>query len=221
MARGWVLRLALAALAASAFFAPGCSEAGQGISSPDSQEVIASVGELAARGSDEDVIQIEVATISADPEVAAEAVRGLGSIRRPEAVEALKRVIGEETRPEVREEAAYQLGLHREAPPIPFLEQLLQRDASPRVRAAAASSLARLREWSDIPLLVDVAENDADVMVQGRAVAAVESMIGIRVGFDRHASAAERRKAVQRLRSVAMTAGAVLAPQDDRRRGGA
>jgi len=221
MVRRWGLISALAALAASALFAPGCSEPGQGINSPDSSEAIASVGELAARASDEDVIQIEVATISADPQVAAEAVRGLGSIRRPEAVEALKRVITEETRPEVREEVAYQLGLQRETPPIQFLEQVLQRDASPRVRAAAASSLARLRGWEDIPLLMDVAEKDADAMVQSRAVAAVESMIGISVGYDWHASAAERRKAVQRLRSVALTAGAALAPQDPRREGGA
>lgn len=212
--------LALAAAGAGSLCVCGCAEPGQAINSSDSREVVKAVGELAARGSDEDVIQIEVAAISTDVQAASEAVRGLGSIRRAEAVEALTRIIAEETRPEVREEAAYQLGLQQEAPPIELLEQVLQRDSSPRVRAAAASSLGRLRVWEDIPLLVDVAEREADVMVQARAVAAVESMIGLRVGYDWQASAQERGKAVRRLRGIALTAGAALAPQDARRAGG-
>jgi HEAT repeat protein len=221
MGKVGLLTPALAAAAAVALFcAPGCAEPGQGINSSDSREVIASVNELAARGSEEDVVQIELATISTDAHVAAEAVRGLGSIRCAEAVAALKRVAVEEKRPEVREEVAYQLGLQREEAPIEVLEQLLQRDASPRVRAAAASSLARLRVLEDIPLLVDVAERETDVFVQSRAVSAVESMIGLKVGYDVRAPAPERRSAVRRLRGVALVAGAALAPQDARREGG-
>jgi len=208
-----------AAGAAGLLCAAGCTEPGQGINSPDSREVVTAVNELAARGSDDDVMQIELATINGDAQVAAEAVRALGAIRSVEAATALKRVAVEERRPEVREEVAYQLGLQGEEVPAPFLEQLILRDTSPRVRAAAASSLGRLRVWVDIPLLVDVAEKDADAMVQSRAVAAVESMIGIGVGYDSRASAPERRKALARLRGVALTAGAALAPQDGRREG--
>jgi len=211
---------ALAAVGAAGFFcAAGCTEPGQGINSPDSREVVAAVKELAARGSGDDVTRIELATINADAQVAAEAVRALGAIRSAEAATALKRVAVEERRPEVREEVAYQLGLQGEEAPAQFLEQLILRDASPRVRAAAASSLGRLRVWVDIPLLVDVAEKDADAMVQSRAVAAVESTIGVGVGYDWRASVQERRKALVRLRGIAMTAGAALAPQDRRREG--
>jgi hypothetical protein len=175
---------------------------------------------LASRGHDEDVQQIELATINSDSVVAAEAVRGLGSVHRAAAVETLKRVALEEQRPEVREEAVYQLGLQRESPPVGFLEQTLLRDGSPRVRAAAASSLERLRVWEDIPLLVDVAEKDPDVMVQSRAVSAVEGMIGAKIGYDLQASVQDRRNAVKRLRAIAVTAGAALAPQDVHRAGG-
>ncbi|MCX5654024.1 MAG: HEAT repeat domain-containing protein [Planctomycetota bacterium] len=221
MSKGGALVSALAAVAAAWFLcAAGCAEPGQGVTSPNSKEVIASVGELASRGHDEDVRQIELATISIDSEVAAEAVRGLGSVRGPAGVEALKRVALEEQRPEVREEAVYQLGLQRESPPVGFLEQTLLRDGSPRVRAAAASSLERLRVWEDIPLLVDVAEKDPDVMVQSRAVSAVEGMIGAKIGYDSQASVQDRRKAVKRLRAIALTAGAALAPQDAHRAGG-
>ncbi|MCX5684123.1 MAG: HEAT repeat domain-containing protein, partial [Planctomycetota bacterium] len=201
--------------------AHGCAEPGQGINSSDSREVITSVNALAARGSAEDVVQIELATISTDAHVASEAVWGLGSIHSAEAVAALKRVAVEEKRPEVREEVAYQLGLQRQEASIEMLlEQLLLNDVSPRVRAAAASSLARLRVWEDIPLLVDAAERETDAMVQSRAVSAVESMIGTKVGYDVRAPAPDRRSAVRRLRGVALVAGAALASQDARREGG-
>jgi HEAT repeat protein len=213
----WVL--ALTAAAAGLFCALGCSDTGQGITSPDSREVVRAVGELAERGSDDDIVQIELATISSDVQVAAEAVRGLGAIRRPESAEALMRVLAEEKRPEVREEVAYQLGLQHRRAPIEILEQVIQRDSSPRVRAAAASSLARLRVWEDIPLLMDVAEKETDVMVQSRAVSAVENLIGLKVGYDSRASAQERQSAVKRLRGIALTAGAALAPQDAHREG--
>jgi HEAT repeat protein len=196
-----VLVLALAAVAVGLLCAPGCSEPGQAVNSSDAREVVKAVGELAARGSDEDV-------------------RGMGAIRSAEAVAALKRVALEEERPEVREEVAYQLGLQSEDASMQLLEQLLQHDTSARVRAAAASSLARLRVWVDIPLLMDVAERETDVMVQGRAVAAVESMIGLKVGYDSRATAQERRSALSRLRGIALTAGAALAPQDAHRERG-
>jgi HEAT repeat protein len=218
---GVLLLTLLLAAAAGLLCAAGCAEPGQSVNSPDSREVIAAVGELAQRGRDDDVVQIELATINGDSLVAAESVRALGSLRRAEAVEALKRVVTEEKRPEVREETVYQLGLQRQEAPVvvDILEQLVQRDALPRVRAAAATGLARLRVWEDIPLLVDVAERDADAMVQSRAVAAVESMIGLKVGYDWQASASERRAAVKRLRGIAMTAGAALAAQDARPHG--
>ena len=209
-----------AAVAVGLLCAPGCSEPGQAVNSSDAREVVKAVGELAARGSDEDVMQIELAAINTDVHVAAEAVRGLGAIRSAEAVAALKRVALEEERPEVREEVAYQLGLQSEDASMQLLEQLLQHDASARVRAAAASSLARLRVWVDIPLLMDVAERETDVMVQSRAVAAVESMIGLKVGYDSRATAHERRSALSRLRGIALTAGAALAPQDAHRERG-
>jgi HEAT repeat protein len=211
--------VAAAAFAIGGLCAAGCKDPDQGIQSSNPNDVAKSVGELAKRGTDEAVEQISRAATHADSMVATEAVRSLGSMRQPKAVEALRRVAAEEKRPDVREAAVLELGRQTCDPQVRLLEETLQRDPEPRVRAAAASSLARLKAWDTLALLMDVAEKDPDLMVQSRAVAAVETMIGLKFGYDAHAPPAERQKALARMRSIAMTAAATLKQGETRRRG--
>jgi HEAT repeat protein len=211
---------AAAALALGAVWVAGCKDPEQGVVSSNPDEVAKSVGELAKRGTDEAVAKIDLATTHADSMVATEAIRSLGSMHRPKAVEALRRVASEEKRPDVREAAVLELGRQTRDQQIALLEGVLQRDPQPRVRAAAASSLARLNAWGSIPLLLDVAERDPDVLVQSRAVAAVETMIGMRFGYDTAAPAEQRQKVLTRMRSIAVTAAASLKQAETRRRPG-
>jgi len=206
-----------AAVVLAAFWTAGCKDPAQGVQSSDPNEVARSVSDLAKRGRDEDVERIEQVTTHTDTMVATEAVRSLGSMRRPKAVQALSRVAAEEKRCEVRETAVIELGRQREEPSLGMLEQILQRDPDPRVRAAAASSLSRLRAWDSVPLLMDVAEKDPDLMVQGRALAAVETMIGLKFGYESAAPPEERRKAIARMRVIAMTAAATLRQAEARK----
>ena len=140
-------------------------------------------------------------------------------MRQPKAVQALQRVVAEEKRPDIREAAVLELGRQTCDQQVRLLEEVLQRDPEPRVRAAAASSLARLKAWDTLPLLMDVAEKDPDLMVQSRAVAAVETMISLKFGYDVHAPPEQREKALARMRGIAMTAAATLKQGETRRRG--
>ena len=215
-------RAALAAwfiVGTAAALLAGCRDPAEGVQSADTREVVKSVEELARRGSDEDIERIYEVTTHNNSLVAAEAVRGLGSIRRPKAVEALSRVVAEEQRSDIREEAVLQLGRQKEDPPISILRQVIQADPDARVRAAAATSIAGLRSWDDAALLMDVAERDPDLVVQSRAVSAVEDMIGLKFGYDSRAPMAERQKALARMRSIALTAAATLRQYDSRAAG--
>jgi HEAT repeat protein len=165
--RAWVAVAALAGCAA--LWPAGCNDPAEGVNSSNSSEVRKSLNELGKRGKEEDVDRVAETTTHANPAIAAEAVRSLGSMHQTKAVEALTKVAAEETRSEVREEAVLELGRQKEVPSLDTLRQIVQRDPDPRVRAAAATSIARLRSWDDVALLMDVAEKDPDVLVQSGA----------------------------------------------------
>jgi HEAT repeat protein len=206
-------------LASALAIGAGCSDPSKGLASSDPSEVVTSVKELARAGRDADVERISQATTHADTMVATEAVRCLGSIRREKAVEALSRVVTEEKRPPVREAAVLELGRQTSDPPIRVLEQTVQHDADSRVRGAAATSLARLRAWDQIPLLMDVAEKDPDPVVRSRAVGAIETMLGVKFGYELHGMPEQQHKALARMRSIAMKAAATLRDAEARRNG--
>lgn len=112
----------------------------------------------------------------------------------------------EEKRGAVRQEAVIQLGRQRSPEALAVLRQVIKTDPDPRVRAAAATSIATQRSLLDVPLLVQVAENETDPLVQARAVGSVEQLVGLKFGYDPTASPAERKKALLRMRSIAVTA---------------
>ena len=68
-------------------------------------------------------------------------------------------------------------------PMIASLQETLTNGRSPEVRAAAIVGLARTGERSVLPVLVKAIEDD-DQLVSGRAVAAVQHLLGVRYEVD-------------------------------------
>lgn len=68
-------------------------------------------------------------------------------------------------------------------PVIASLQETLTNGRSPEVRAAAIVGLARTGERSVLPVLVKAIEDD-DQLVSGRAVAAVQHLLGVRYEVD-------------------------------------
>ncbi len=66
---------------------------------------------------------------------------------------------------------------------IASLQETLTNGRSPEVRAAAIVGLARTGERSVLPVLVKAIEDD-DQLVSGRAVAAVQHLLGVRYEVD-------------------------------------
>ena len=202
--------VAAVVLAMGGLWVAGCGDSTDKLKSDDSATCVQGLRELAKSSRDEAVQKVAETVGHRDEVVAAEAVRALGQIRRPRAAEALKQVASAERRGVVRQEAVIQLGRRPDANSLEVLRQVVETDPDPRVRAAAATSLARLGSLTDVPLLVKVAENDDDLVVQSRAVGAVESLSGLKFGYDSKAPVDERKRALERMRGVAATAAAVL-----------
>ena len=68
-------------------------------------------------------------------------------------------------------------------PVIASLQETLTNGRSPEVRAAAIVGLARTGDRSVLPVLVKAIEDD-DQLVSGRAVAAVQHLLGVRYEVD-------------------------------------
>ena len=66
---------------------------------------------------------------------------------------------------------------------IASLQETLANGRTPEVRAAAIVGLARTGDRSVLPLLVEAIEDD-DQLVSGRAVAAVQHLLGVRYEVD-------------------------------------
>ena len=213
LARHW--RLGALALALAAW---GCGDSAEENLDASSREGrVEAVRALGKRRSDAAAEKLASMVNHEDEETAVEAVRALGRMRRPSASRVLRKVVSENRRPKIRRDAAVELGYQRETQEAAeVLRRVLRTDPDPRVRGAAATGLANLKSLADVPLLVEVAETEDDAMVQGRAVGAVERMIGVRFGYDSKASVEERRQAVARMRAVAIRAAAVLQERERR-----
>jgi len=194
--------LALAAIATA-----GCSEPSEELASPDQAVAIEAL--RACRDDTRDEVAAKVARVVARPDtrVASEAVRSLGRMRSRGAVRALAHIAGgaSEQRGAIRREAVVQLGRRREDPEAAeAIREAVRTDPDPHVRAAAATGLGWRRSPAEVPLLVEVAETDADPMVQACAVSAVERVVGLRFRYDPHDPPDARRRALARVREMAM-----------------
>jgi len=208
----WIPSLVAAAVAGLAV--AGCSDPSVDLESGDASETIQAL-RACDKTADEKVVERVAEVVShKDTMVAAEAVRSLGRMRHPAAVDALKDVAGgtKERRSPLRQEAVIQLGRQRGAKEevLPVLREIVQRDPDPRVRGAAAVSISKQRSLHDVALLMEVAENETDCVVQAQAVGAVERMVGLKFGYDPQAPKAERDKALKRMRRFAIPAATAV-----------
>ena len=119
----------------------GCSDPAGKLNSSNPDEVIAAIRAVAQRGSDEDVDLLADMTANKEEIFAKEAVRGIGSIQRPKAVEALRRVASVETRESIRAEAVLQLAHRPDAETAELLRKIVLVDPAPAVRAAAVGGI--------------------------------------------------------------------------------
>jgi len=214
---GWRWRAGLLGLAAAlGLAAVGCGDSASLTGEPG--DVVEGLRQLGDHERDEVVEKVADMVKHQDEMVSAEAVRALGRMQATRASEVLRKVVGEDKRGVVRQEAVIQLGRRNDAQALPVLRQTVKTDPDPRVRGAAATSVARMGSLPDVGLLMDVAETDDDVLVQTRAVGAIERLVGLKFRYDSKASPEERRKVLERMRSIAATAASSL--QEDKLRAG-
>ena len=90
-------------------------------------------------------------------------------------------------------------------PMIASLQETLTNGRSPEVRAAAIVGLARTGERSVLPVLVKAIEDD-DQLVSGRAVAAVQHLLGVRYEMDEQPLDREGRRRVAGMARTDMAA---------------
>jgi HEAT repeat protein len=193
------------AIGLAAVIATGCQDPVAMVASSNTDEVVAGIRLLAKRGTDEDIGLLTEVTANKDESIAREAARGIGTIQRPKAAEALTKVASTDPRGNVREEAVLQLGRQPEANPMEFLKKMVQSDPDPRVRTSAAASLERLGSRKDtklLELLIDVAEKDGDPAVQVRAVRAVEALTQMSFLYNQSDTLPKKQAAIERMRNM-------------------
>jgi len=79
------------------------------------------------------------------------------------------------------------------------LIEALRTDESPAVRVAAATALGQLKCWNAGPALMD-ALADPDARVRSRAGAALDRIIGLKMGF--RANGPNRQRVIRKIRTV-------------------
>jgi HEAT repeat protein len=208
MAKHVALAVALAGAGLFGLWVAGCSDPAKDAKSGDAKKQMKALSELAKRGDEKAIEVISEVVKDTDQRVAVEAVRNLGSIRRPAAVAALKKVATADQRDPVRQEAVAQLGRVGGEEAKGVLRQAARVDPDPRVREEAAMGFALQRSFEDVPLLVEIAETEQDPVVQTRAVRAIEMILGMTFKYDPGAPLAERKKVVARIRLQAATLAA-------------
>ncbi len=205
---GTSLAIGLACLAVC-----GCGTAPEErLLSGQAAERIRAIRELARRDGGAAADALARATHHPDTMTCAEAVRALGRMASPRARERLSEAALDHPRARLRLLAVQCLGRGGHPEAAETLRAALKTDVDAGVRAEAARALAYAGTMADVPLLVGVAEAETDAGVQSAAIGAVEAMLKVDFRFDRAASEAERRAAVQRIRQVAIR-GAVLMNQ--------
>lgn len=208
MAKHMALALALAGAGLLCLWVAGCSDPAKDVKSSDPKTQMRALSELAKRGDEKAIELISEVVKDTDQQVAVEAVRNLGSIRRPPAVAALKTVATTDQRDAVRVVAVAQLGMVGGEEAKGVLRQAARVDPDPRVREEAAMGFVLQRSLEDIPLLVEIAETEQDPVVQTRAVRAIEAILCVTFKYDPGAPLAERKKALARVRLGAINIAA-------------
>ena len=208
MAKHVALAVALAGAGLFGLWVAGCSDPAKDAKSGDAKRQMKALSELAKQGDEKAIEVISEAVKDTNQQVATEAVRNLGTIRRPAAVTALKKVVATDQRDPVRQEAVGQLGKVGGQEALGALRQVVRVDPDPRVRETAAYGFAIQRSFEDVPLLVEIAESEQDPVVQTRAVRAIEMILGVSFQYDPGAPVAARKKALERIRLGAATLAA-------------
>jgi HEAT repeat protein len=208
MAKHVALAVALAGAGLFGLWVAGCSDPAKDAKSGDAKKQMKAFSELAKQGDQKAIEAISEGVKDPNPEVAVEAVRNLGSIRRPAAVTALKKVATADQRDVVRQEAVAQLGKVGGREAMGVLRQAARVDPDPRVRETAAYGFAIHRSFEDVPLLVEIAETEQDPVVQTRAVRAIEMILGMTFKYDPGAPLAVRKEALARIHLQAATLAA-------------
>jgi HEAT repeat protein len=208
MAKHVALAVALAGAGLFGLWVAGCSDPAKDAKSGDAKKQMKALSELAKQGDEKAIEVISEVVKDTNQQVATEAVRNLGTIRRPAAVTALKKVVATDQRDPVRQEAVGQLGKVGGQEALGALRQVVRVDPDPRVRETAAYGFAIQRSFEDVPLLVEIAESEQDPVVQTRAVRAIEMILGVSFQYDPGAPVAARKKALERIRLGAATLAA-------------
>ena len=197
----------------------GCSDPSEKLDVSDRDACLEALRECAAGGSDEAVDRVAAVVGHDDTLLAAEAIRTLGRMNTPRAVEVLCEMASgaREKRGGLRQEAVVQLGRQEGAEALKVLRQVVKMDPDPRVRVGAITSLTRQRSLEDVPLLVKVAETDSDPVVQARAVGAVERLVQLKFRYNPAGTPEERQEALRRMRSLALTAARAVKGWTDKR----
>ena len=160
---------------------------------------------------DPQLAQIRQFQESGDVEGLAERVGRGDALVAGRAVEALGRVGSRslrhieaamhDPRPRVREKAATAFARVARYDNARSLARMATKDESPNVRAAAVSGLGKLAAFDEMDTIL-AAMSDPDLAVRRRAGRAARKIACAEVGYDPEAPPAERRVAIERMRSV-------------------
>ena len=170
--------------------------------SDKTEERLAAIDELAARGSESGMRAI--AELTGDPEtrVACRALLAVASSKLDDRRKYIERA-AKDDRAEVRQAAMVGLGrLNDKKRDAETLAQVV-RDTKedPYVRAAAVQAIGRLRAWDQRHAAIDALE-DPSPLVRGRAAAALKNMVGRDFLFRANDPPEERAKAVANIRAM-------------------
>jgi HEAT repeat protein len=180
----------------------GCSDPEKEVRSGDATKRMQAIRTLAERGTEEDIQRIAEAAGHEDATTAREAVVALGRSRSPAAVKALANVAVADQRAGLRQMAVSSLAEYETPEAARALRQALQADEDACVRGEAAASLGRAGSLDDIEFLVGQLDRETDPVVQSRTVAAIESLIRLRFGYDPAAPPKERQEALRRVKAA-------------------
>ncbi|MCP4377796.1 MAG: HEAT repeat domain-containing protein [bacterium] len=173
-----------------------CWPGGDDPNSPDPQERLRAINELAGSTDGESVSTL--VSLSGDPKqhVAIAAVKAIGATPKTSHAPLRKILTGTSNSPPVRAEAVAALGKCPKANvEVAVLTKVLTGDPDPQVRAGAARGLARRRDKVAIRELVAALE-DPDARVRLWAITAIGRTTALRFEYDAWAMPENQRKQI-------------------------